>query len=151
MSMVKDIGAYIKAVTNVAHTTGSTAGTDVNGAAFDRRDDLTSHYQSCKVVVPFSYIKATGTTISITPRLQHSSLSTAGFANLSTGAAVTVAAAVAATAAARNIAELDVDLTVAKRYLRVVIAPQISAQSSVNGIDVIGVIMFGGGDVNPAA
>ena len=151
MSMVKDVGAYILARNNVPQNAGTTAGTAVNGGWLDRRS-LGSHYQSCKVVVPFSYVKATGTTISVTARLQQSSAgSTVGMSGLSTGTATTVAAGVSATATTVGQAFADVELTTAQRYLRVQVSPQISVVSSVNALNCQGTIVFGGADVNPAA
>lgn len=152
MSMVKDIGAYIKGRTGLSLTTGTTAGAVVNGVTIDRRESAAgfgSHYQSCKVSVLMLYTKATGVTISVAPRIQHSSALSSGFVNLSTGVAKTVAAASTGTGAL-DIAELDVELTTAKRYLRMGSTRQITVVSSVNSLNLMGQVTFGGADVLPA-
>lgn len=149
----QNIGAYITAREALNAGAGTTPGTAVDGFIIDRFA-LGSRMDSCKIVIPYNYVKATGTTIALNAHLRDSPTST-GWTNFgSTVQTAGVGGVVGVTTAAvtsHGRFERNVDLTRARRYIRVRVTPLISVVSSINLLNYNGVLMLGGADVLPAS
>ena len=106
LSQARNVGDYVKLVTGVAPA-NSAAGA-VNGAAIDRLG-----YESCVLRANTGAASGSPTVQTIDAKLQESDDGSTGWADI-TGAAVTQIAADA------TAAEVDVDLSGVKRYIRAV-------------------------------
>ena len=164
-SKMRDVGAKLKGfnAVNAATVTAGTGadGTEVNGFIYDR---LTpggtnkSLYQSAKVIIQYDgNLGADGNSLTIASNLQHSdstaSTSFADFADIdgSTGVSVTQTRATGGgNSTPSGVLEYDVDLSQAKRYVRVQLTPTLSA-SATDTVDYGCVMVLGGADVDPAA
>lgn len=155
-----DVGEYILSLTAVPSLTATSTGTAVNGDSIDRLAQG-SPYKSCQIVVPFSYIKTTGVTGSMNAHLQDSAVSAStstswadfGSTVASAGSGVyTIAATTAAVTAGRGVYRRNVDITAARRYIRVRVTPLLTAAtlSTVNLLRYMGVLVLGGSDEYPA-
>jgi hypothetical protein len=150
MSTVQDIGAYINA--HMAGYSDAVAGgtgdaTEVDGPEFDRLG-----YRSCAVYLLYSATLAEDETLSLAANLQDSATTGTGYADYGTA----LASAVVATGDTGGSTETgatkvgDFDLTTANRYMRLQFTPDLSAANT-DTSDVIGVVILGGKDVNPAS
>ncbi len=158
VAMQRDIGAYLvvkEAVNPQVVTAGGGAdGVEINGTAIDR---LAIRYPtlSCKVAIPY-YVAGVGSTdtVTVVSNLQHSSLSTAGWADLPNRDGTTISSVVfsGTTAASTGTGTLAYDLEIggAKRYVRVNVTATLSA-AGVDTADIAGIVAFGGQDTLPAA
>ncbi len=133
MYQTHNIGGQIKGVTGVAPAANA-AGT-VNGAAIDRMG-----YQSCTVVAMTGLDTGTPTTRSATVKLQDSADGSTGWNDL-TGASVAVSAV-------SSVGEVDVNLAIAKRYIRVVTTTAFTAGTSPTLFSAAAVVL-GGADKLP--
>lgn len=146
----QDIGEYIAVRFALPNAAATTAGTAVNGKNIDTRS-LGARYHSASLVVPFNYKKAAATVVTMNAHLQ-TGHTTTSYVNLgsTSGYTATIAASSAASSGYSQF-EAHIDLTMARRYLRARITPQSSVVSSVNFTNYSGVIVFGGGDQQPAS
>ncbi len=150
-----DVGAYItsRAALNPEVVTTTGDGSERNGTAIDR-NALNSVALSAIVTIPYYGALAAAKTVTIKSNVQHSSVSSAGWADYNdkdNSTANTVTAGSTATTAAQTpsgVLEYDVDLAAAKRYVRVQVTPTLSATAT-DTVDIAGVIVFGGGGVLP--
>lgn len=158
-----DIGARLKgfnALNAVVVTAGTTAdGNQYDGAAYDRLspggtdNDL---FLSAKAIVQYDAAGVGSTdTVTIAMQWQHSSLSSAGWADItdnlhdeSTAVSVTLTGTTAVSTFT-GVLEADLDLSLAKRYVRIQVTPTLSATAT-DTVDIGGVLVLGGGDQDPA-
>ncbi len=103
----KDIGAFIKAQAGI--NPQDSAAATINGAAIDRQD-----FDSCVLHAACGAASGTPTAQTVDAKLQDSPDGSTGWADIA-GAAITQLAADNAEA------EVDVDLSGAKRYIRAVV------------------------------
>jgi len=115
----RDIGSFLLSKAGVAPQSFSGA-TPANGTGFDR-----TGYESLVVAVQAGATTGSPTAFSLTAKVQHS-------ADNSTFADYSVAGTVpqVAVTAANTLAELDVDLSGAKQYVRVVLTPSFTGGTS---------------------
>lgn len=146
---VHDAGARIvtkNALNPQTVTAGSTAdGTEQNGASIDRLTVGNNQtFRSLKVSLPYNASYSTGTTGQIDFNLQHSSATSAGWADYddidgSTANSVTL------TTGASGVAEADFDLGGAKQYVRVQVTVTHGTTAS-DDVDIGGVAVLAGGE-----
>lgn len=145
---------------NTATSTGLDGVPQV-GAIIDRRAFKTD-FLSCVVAIPFyaafAGVTTTGTgTCLLTARMQDSLSSGGTFANFgATGNSLRLTISTGSTDFKEGILEWDVDLSAAKRYIRVTATLLHGAATTDTGGDrersvAHPVIIFGGGDENPAS
>lgn len=162
-----NVGARIKSKTAMAvqvTQSSATAATTQDGLTIDRLETGLGHYYSCKAMVcgQFLYAASSAHTASIASlNFQHSSDGTS-WDSYSTGTVPTVAVVWGATSAgnaagttagnANNEIEQSVNLSGARRYIRIQVpAPTFSDCSSGSVLTLGAVVVFGGGDTLPAA
>lgn len=155
-----DIGSQItvkRAAANTSVTAGSstTDNVEVNGVYIDRLSNEV--FLSGKVAISVSSSLGAGNTISVTSNVQHSSVSSSGWADYayaqqgSTTVAYSETFGSTSSTAGQSIsdvAEYDVDLGAAKRYIRVQFTPNMSA-SSAETATLAAMMVLGGGDFRP--
>ena len=159
----KDVGAFLKvlnAVNPAEVTAASTAedNVEVNGVTVDRISDIAGTYLSAKVAIPYSYALSATETGTIKVTLQHSSLSSAGWADFNDKDGSTANTATfgttGSTAAQTGNGQLaiDVDLNSKKRYVRIQVLPNLSetGTGADDTVDYGGVWVFAGADTLPA-
>lgn len=158
-SRQRDIGAYLKhenALNPVTVTAGTTAdGQERNGHIIDRRA-FADILLSAKVGILYDgAIATTAKTIIVASNLQHSlTTESTAFADYvdktgTTGFTVTETRTTAGNGAPSDVLEYDVDLSSARRFLRIQVTPTLSS-SVTDTVDLAAVITFGGADQNPA-
>lgn len=160
-SFQRDIGAYItpkNALNPVTVTAGTTAdANEYEGHIIDRRSDLDDLLLSAKVVLNYdASLGTTGASLTLASNIQHSdTTASSAFSDYddkdgSTGASVTETRTTAGNASPSGVLAYDVDLSSAKRYVRVQATPTLSATAT-DTADIGGVIVFGGSDQPPAS
>ena len=132
---VNDIGAHVKTVVGAKPTT---AAATVNGAFIDRQG-----YQSCVLAAQAGTATGTPTGQTVDAKLQDSADGSTGWGDL-TGAAVTQITA------DDTLEKIDVDLAVAKRYIRVVQVITLTGGSTPT-LPNSSTVTLGGAQVLPAA
>lgn len=159
--MQRDIGALITGKAALQFYTAnanSTAeqGVEVNGVAIDRNafNDL---MLSAKVMVPVNYSLATAAKVTLVSHFQTADSSTGTWADMElndgTTAASKVVGSTGSTAAQTgdDLMEYAVDLSGAKRYVRIQVTPTFAPSSTTtDDADIGGVLVFGGADQPPA-
>lgn len=161
LAHMRDLGAQlsVKMVLTPRVIDGGTTtedGVEVSSTAIDRLADTQHPYQSMVVAVPYSFTAIATNTGSITSNVQHSDNSSAGWEDFddkdgSTANSVTLGST-ASTAAQTtdSVLKYDVDLSSAKRYVRVQVTPSLSGTSTeTDDLDIAGVVVLGGGNVMP--
>lgn len=113
--MNHNIGALIRGVVGTPPAAAKSAGT-VNGAAIDRKPVGLPGFDSCKLIVATGAESGSPTARSSTCTIQDSDNGSTGWANY---VPPNGAASVAVTAAS-SIGEVNVDLSSARRFIRVV-------------------------------
>lgn len=161
-----NVGARIKSKTAIAAQvtqTSAAAATTQDGLTIDRQESGLGHYYSCKAVVcgQFLYAASSAHTATIASlNFQHSSdgtswdsYSTATVPSSVQWGATSAGNAVGTTAGtANNEIEQSVNLSGARRYIRVQVpAPTFTDCSSGSVLTLAAVVVFGGGDTLPAA
>ena len=106
ISSMRDVGSYIKPVVGVKPTDDT--GTVINGAAIDR-----TGFESCVLHVATGVATGAPTAQTLDAKLQDSDTSGGTFVDI-------VGAAITQIAADDGVAEVDVDLSIAKAFIRVV-------------------------------
>jgi hypothetical protein len=131
----RDLGSQIRSVASLAPVAGT--GSAQNGAAVDRLGFL-----SAVGVVPWSTSGgATGGTI--VAKFQHSDASAGTYADFGTAVTVTIPAGPNAS----GVAEVPVNLSAAKRYIRLVVDSDPTGGTPASIVS--GVIVLGGADSLP--
>jgi len=161
---MRDIGSYLSMVNalNAQVVTGTTAtdNTEINGFAVDRELVQAGRpvMLSAKLGVQYDYAFPATATLTLTGHVQHSSVSTAGWADLafkngSTSVAVTVGStASTATQTGTGVLTGNVDLSGAKRYIRMQITPNWSTLTTLTeDVDLGAMFVLGGYDTLPAS
>ena len=131
---IKDIGAYIKAVAGIGPQNAADGAT-VNGSGVDRQG-----LRSCVVAAHVGAVTGAPTATSIQFKLQKSD-DNSTFTDVS-GASTTITAA-------DSSAELDLDISGLKRYVRVVAAVSFTGGTSPTA-DIAATLILGGADKLPA-
>ena len=165
-SDVHDIGARLKAadggLDGVWMSTASTGenGVEKTGTIVDRHDNG-DRFQSAKVVVSADVTSLPANhTVQVLYNLQHSSSTvTSNFADFNDVDGTTGQTLTLTTAADRGVGSADFDLGTAKRYLRLQMTPTLLDSNSseadlATGDEIVvgpPVIVFGGGDFDPAS
>jgi hypothetical protein len=124
-SFMRNIGAYFACVPGLASVakTTSTDGSALNGLTFDR-NSYAAMLLSCKVSVLCAAVLASDETLTVACALEDS-------ANGSSWAEYSTAAAdVVISESGNAVAEFNFDLSGARRYVRPVITPTLSATSA---------------------
>jgi hypothetical protein len=149
MSLQHNIGAYLKGAHALANTAqGATNEAEVDGTSLDR-DALGTMYHSAKLVVAVQATLQSGTTVAVAANFQDSA-NDSDWTDYGTALASTVVGTgPAGDGEVEAVAELDVDLATADRYIRVQVTPLFSATDTDTGL-FAGVVVFGGGAVLPA-
>lgn len=130
--------------------TSNTATTGVNGQTIDRNTSGYKRYYSCKAALIASFVAASSQrTATIAVNVEHSSDGTS-WDSYATGTAATFGSTNGTTH--YQVAETNVNLNGARRYIRVVLpAPTYADCSSGQGVfSGMGVVVFGGADTLPA-
>jgi len=114
MYTIRNGGVRAKAFFGTVPAAAKSAGT-VNGTGIDRKPKGTTGFDSCKVTISNGVTSGTPTSFTNTVKVQDSA-DNSSFADYTppTGSASAV------NSTASSIAELDVDLSMARRYIRVV-------------------------------
>ena len=163
-AMTHDIGSWLTAVNafNPRVVTGTTAtdNVEINGNAVDRElvQPGYSLQHSAKLCIPYNYAFPAAATLVLTAHVQHSSVSTAGWADTadksgSTAISVTVGST-GSTAAQTGTGVLsgNYDLSGLKRYIRMQVTPNWSAlTTATEDVDLAGVFVMAGYDAVPAS
>jgi len=163
----RDIGARIvtkNAFNPVTLNSSSTAENNVEqtGVTIDRKSTTpgTQLFLSGKVSIPVSYSLGATRTVTFTSNIEHSSASSAGWADATDkdgNATVTKVFGTTSSTAAQtgnDVVEYDVDLGKLKQYVRVMLKANFSQSTTASGsddADVGGVLILGGSDVTPSA
>ena len=130
-----DIGAYIAPRHSVSPQSSAATAT-INGSSVDR-----DSFNSCVVVASAGAATGSPTGVSVAFKLQHSDTGSGDWTDFATGGALS---------AINTTARLDVDLRMAKRYVRVVTTAALTGGSSPTIL--VGAAVILGGAVNlPAA
>lgn len=130
-----DIGAEIKTVAGIPPTNAGAGA--INGAAIDRQG-----FQSCTLQAACGAASGGPSAQTVDAKLQHSADGSTGWADIA-GAAVTQMAA------DNGDEEVDVDLSVARRYLRVVSTVALTGGTTPK-LPVAATVVLGGADETPA-
>lgn len=144
ISFVRNVGAFIRglpALVNTSRTTGND-GVAINGATIDR-NTLATAVRSAKLVVLADAVLGTGETLTLRGRLEDS-------ANGSSWAALAgeTPADVVETLTGLHVAGFDFNIEGARRYIRAVVTPTLSASAS-DTVDVAAVLVVGGAYETP--
>jgi hypothetical protein len=153
----RDVGAYLKASNALNPATFTTTNDDAEqtGTNIDREAFSNHPALSCKVIIPYNASLAATETLTVVSNFQHSSASSAGWADFddkdgsTQNSVVTTTGTTAATTPAA-VLTYDVDLSSAKRWVRIQITPTLSAASA-DTCGIAGTIVFGGENTLPAA
>ena len=158
VGLQRDIGAIIAGhfgLANVTITSDTTSDNDPQyGPSIDRLN-LGRRYLSCKVLVPFQAAVSNGKKASVSAGIQDSG-DGSSWADYSTdtepGATVLGTSATSASSTGGNSAAYhNVDLTRARRYIRMKATADLSASSSSNNnVALAGVVVFAGAEAVPA-
>lgn len=147
-----DIGAYIQPefalipVTLLSSALASTAATEVNGPAYDRFSN-TSRMMSAQCCVPVEAVLTSGVDASIAANLQHADTTVStDFADF--GLATSSLSWTGATGGTtvQTVLHWDVNLTMAKRYVRMQVTPTLGTTGLGSSVKYGGLITFGGAD-----
>ena len=131
----KDIGAFIKAQAGI--NPQDSAAATINGGAIDRQD-----FDSCVLHAAAGAATGAPTAQTVDAKLQDSPDGTSGWADIA-GAAITQITADNAQA------EVDIDLSGAKRYIRAIVAVGFTGGTTPT-IPVAATVVLGGGRELPA-
>jgi len=132
---LRDVGKFLKTVAGI-NPTNSTGGT-INGSAIDR-----TGFESCVLHAAAGAATGAPTAQSVTAKLQESADGSTGWADI-TGAAIT------AITADNGAAEVDVDLSGVKQYIRVVVTVSLTGGTT-PAIPVASAVALGGAVEVPA-
>ncbi|MAF25365.1 hypothetical protein CL634_07300 [bacterium] len=157
-----DIGARLKgfnALNAVVVTAGTTAdGNQYDGFIYDRLSvggTNTDLFLSAKCIVQYDAAGLANTvTATIAQQWQHSSsTASTAFSDITdidgSTAVSTVVTGTTAVAAFSGVSEADLDLSQRKRYIRIQVTPTLSTTAT-DTVDIGAVLVFGGGDGDPA-
>jgi hypothetical protein len=146
-----DIGAYLGSAPGIA-STAQTAGANaaINGKTFDRRAQ-SDRFHSVMIVGQLQATLASGKTASVALKLQDSA-NDSDWTDYGTALAATQShdAAGGAITALSNTVHHSVDLATARRYIRMVVTPSMSATDTDTCV-ATGVMVMGGADAIPVA
>jgi len=156
----RDVGAYLTntvAALPVGVLAATTSLAEVNGPAIDRRANTSHPFLSCKVAIPWSATSlTTGDSFTVTANMQDAATTTS-WADYDDKDGTTVQQVVSGVGtsvvtAYNGVLEFDVDLSSARRYIRLQVTPLFSATTtSADAGAYGGVITFGGANILPAA
>ena len=156
----RDVGAFIvgKNALNPQTITTTGDGSEKTGYSIDRNDDTSDPFLSAKVIIPYSASLAAGNTLTLKSNAQDSSSTASGWADYddkdgSTANTATIGSTGSTAAQTLSgVLEYDLDLSSAKRYLRVQVTPTLSGSSTESDdVDLGGVMVLGGANVLPAS
>ncbi len=152
-----DVGARIvgfNALASVTIDSGSTDGLQLNGRIYDRfpisgtGNDL---FLSAKAIMDYSATIATGESWALALQYQSStSTASTAFTDLTQIDGSTSNTVTATTATLVGVVEANLDLSQANRYVRIQITPTHSTAATIDQVIIGGVLVFGGGDEDPA-
>lgn len=136
MYQMKNVGSLIKVVTS--HAPKTSAGETINGSAVDRQDFL-----SCVLAARAGAATGTPTSFTFNAKLQDSADGSTGWADITGGA-------VAAISADNGEKHVNVNLSSAKRYLRVVSVIAFTGGTS-PALPVQTDVVLGGAQITPTS
>jgi len=152
-----DVGAFLKgALARIPEVITAAAGNDnveITGPSVDRLS-FTSRFHSLKVVICFSATLDTAETLTITANMQDSADDStfADYHEAETGdfLPATVVRTAAAPETFNGVAEMDVDIQAAERYIRLQSTADLS-RAGTDTVDIAAVFVLGGAQELPAS
>ena len=152
----RDIGSQLVAMEAFqpveVNSSAAANGTEINGYTIDRQTAGEGHSQlflSCKVAIAavFETTSTATETCTVTSNFQDAA-TTASWADYADKDGSTQVAVTLTPGNKRRCLVYDVDLSKARRYVRLQVTPD-SSTAKLNDINIGGVIVFGGADVVP--
>ena len=151
VALMRNIGAWLKSAYALAHTDAVAAGTgdatEVNGESVDILG-LGTKPLSAKLMIPCQATLASGETLTITANAQDSPTGTDQWADYGDALAATVVITANAAAEFEGMAELDVNLSGSRQFVRCQVTPDLS-RAGTDTAEIAGVWVFGGADELP--
>lgn len=152
-ALLKNAGAWVTgafAFPSTAVTAGGTGdNTEINGVALDQ-NAYGTRYRSIKLCVPVLATLASGETLQVAANFQDSA-NNSDWSDYATAlAATTILTGPSGGGAVRGVAELEVDLTGARRYVRVQATPNASRAGTDTAVFGAGVLLLCGPQELPA-
>ena len=152
LALMRNVGAWLKSAYALAHTDAVAAGsgdaTEVDGESVDLLG-LGTNPLSGKLMIPCQATLDTGETLTITANIQDSPTGTDQWADFGDALAATIIIPAAATDAEfEGMAELDVNLSGSRQFVRCQVTPDLS-RAGTDTAEIAGVWVFGGADELP--
>jgi len=153
IAFLKNAGALITPVAAFPSTPATAGGsgdaTEVNGFSVDLLAYGT-RFRSAKLCIPVAAVLASGATISVAANFQDSA-NDSDWSDYATAlAATTLLTGPSGGGAARGVAELEVDITGARRYIRAQATPNMSAAGTDTAVMGAGMLLLCGPQELPA-
>lgn len=143
---IGDVLTSVNALTPNVVTAGTTdSGAAQNGNTIDRQS-LGRNYLSAQIAIPVTTTLAATKTLTVAAKVQDSADGT-NFTDYGTAPSSTVLGSTSSTASQtlKSAKDFNVDISSARRYVRVVVTPTLSATAS-DTVALGGVAVLGGGD-----